>query len=214
MDIKYLNLKKQLDDTIKKDSTAFDFHADFDFPVWHSVKGFVLGKLQLHNLLNDCAAYCDHEEAIAFYKASLLIHYDQEEIYSKIAYQYYISNRKKKALIFINKALQKDPVAITSLELKQSILIDLGKLPEVIYLFEKIVSINPDRYTAYFNLGKAYVGMGLYEKAIQNLLKAIEINPDDKEIAFWIGKVYDFHLHDEVSAAKYYAMTGFIKDDD
>jgi len=214
MDIKYINLKKQLDDSIKEENPAFESDADCDFQVWHSVRRFVFGKLQLHNLLNDCAAYCDHEEAIAYYKASLLIHYGQEEIYSRIAYQYYISNRKKKALIFINKALQKDPVEITSLELKQSILIDLGNLPEVIYLFEKIVSINPVRYTAYFNLGKAYVGMGLYEKAIQNLLKAIEINPDDKEIAFWIGKVYDFHLHDEVSAAKYYAMTGFIKDDD
>lgn len=52
-------------------------------------------------------------------------------------------------------------------------------LPETM---KEIIKINSKSAHAYYNMGKAYLGMGIKDKAIDNIKKAWELNPFSIEI--------------------------------
>lgn len=205
MKVTYRHLKEALDESIKK-----EFDPEGVGPIEHYVKRVVIGKLQIPGFLNDCGDYCSHEEAIDYYKASLLIDPFQDHLAAKLASNYYLCNQNKKALKYIEKALLIDKENIAHLELKQSILIDLRQFSEALFLFEQINKLNPKSGTAYFNRGKAFIELGFYEKAIDSLLQAMELDPEDKEIPFHLARIYRFHLLDEALADKYEALAELI----
>jgi len=49
---------------------------------------------------------------------------------------------------------------------------------DAVVLFRKALQVNPDSDEAYFNLGKAYLGLGRTEDAIRCFKKAAVFNPD------------------------------------
>lgn len=201
MEISYRHLKKALDDSVRE-----KINLEENIPIEQDVKWVVLGKLMLSNFLNDCGDYCSHSEAIDYYKASLLLDPFQNDLWGKMALNYHLSYQNKKAFKYIEKAIKIDEKNLANLELKQSILIELRRFSEVLFLFERIDALNPKSSTAYFNRGKAFIELGFYEKAIDSLLKALEFDADNKEIPFHLARIYRFHLLDEALADKYEAM--------
>lgn len=166
--------------------------------------------MQIPDFLNDCGDYCSQTEAINYYKASLLIDPFQDHLLAKLALNYHLSCQNKKAIKYIEKALLVDKKNVPHFELKQSILMELRRFSEVLFLFEQINTLKPKSGTAYFNRGKAFIEFGFYEKAIESLLQAMEFDPEDKEIPFHLARIYRFHLLDEALADKYEAMAELV----
>lgn len=206
MKVTYSHLKQTLEESIKE-----EFDPEEIIPIEHCVKTVVIGILQIPDFLNNCGDYCSHEAAIDYYKASLLIDPFQNHLWAKLALNYHISNRNKKALKYIEKALLVDEKNVAHLELKQSILIELRRFSEALFLFEQISTLNSKSATAYFNRGKAFIELGFYKKAIESLLNAMELDSEDKEIPFHLARIYRFHLLDEALADKYEALAGLIQ---
>ena len=205
MKVTYRHLKETLVESIKK-----EFDPEGVGPIEHYVKRVVTGKLQIPDFLNACGDYCSHETAIDYYKASLLIDPFQDSLWAKIALNYYMSNQNKKAFKYIEKALLVDKKNVAHFELKQSILINLRRFSEALFLYEQINTLNPKSATSYFNRGRAFIELGFYEKAIESLQQAMELDPEDKEIPYHLTRIYRFHLLDEALADKYEALAGLI----
>lgn len=205
MKITYKDLKKQLDESIKN-----EFDPNGEVPMWWCVERVAIGKLRLTDFLNACGDYCSHEQAIEYYEASLILEPYQPVLNFKLARNYYLSNRSKKALKCIDEAIRVDATKsknkVKHLELKQTILINLRRFSEALFLFEQIDTLNPNSSAAYFNRGKAFVELGFYEKAIHSFLKAMDLDPDSEKIPYHLAKLYKYHLLDEELAAKYYSM--------
>ncbi len=205
MKITYKHLKNALDKDIDESSKLQP-----EVPIEYHVKRVIVGQLMIQQLLNDCGDYCSYAEAINYYKASLLLDPFQEDLWGKMALNFHLNHQNKKALKHIEKALAIEDQNINHLELKQSILIDLRRFSEALFLFEQIDRLNPASSINYFNRGKAFIELGFYEKAINSLLKAMDLDPEEKEIAFYLAKIYRFHLLDKALADKYEAMAGLI----
>ena len=208
MEIKYRDLKKILNETVKERGKLKP-----NVPVYRHVEFVVNGQLKIPNLLIDCGDYCSYEDTvdvINYYKASLLLDPKQNDLWGKMALNYHLNNKNKKALKHIDKALVIDEKDVKHLELKQSILIRLRRFSEALFLFEQIDKLNPTSSIAYFNRGKAFIELGFYDKAIISLLKAMELDLEEKEIPFYLAKIYRFYMLDEALAEKYEAMAGLI----
>ena len=210
MEIKYRDLKKILDETIEKEYDPAGIG-----PMWHYVKRVAIGKFQLTDFLNACGDYCPSDEAIKYYKASLLIEPIQKGINVKLAKAYHAASCNKAALKCIDEAIRIDlDLRITKnkiihLELKQTILTKLKKFSKAMLLFERIDTLHPEKSSiAYLNRGIILVEMCLYERALESLLKASEIDPANKDISIELLRIYSFHLQDKVLAKKYKATVG------
>lgn len=208
MEIGYKDLKKVLNETVKERGKLKP-----NVPVYRHVEFVVNQQLKIPNLLIDFGDYCSYEDnvdVINYYKASLLLDPKQNNLWGKMAYNYHLNNENKKALKHIEKALAINDQDVEHLELKQSILIDLRRFQDALFLFEQIDKLNSASSIANCNRGKAFIELGFYDKAITSLLKAIELDPEEKEIPFYLAKIYRFHLLDEALAEKYEAMAGLI----
>ena len=210
MEIRYRDLKKILDGSIEK-----EYDPEGIGPMWHYVKRVAIGKFQLTDFLNACGDYCHSDEAIKYYKASLLIEPFQKGVNVKLAKAYHAAHNYKAALKCINEGIYIDlNLGITKnkilhLELKQTILIALKKFSKVMLLFERIDTLHPEKSSiAYLNRGIVLVEMCLYERALESLLKASEIDPTNKDISIELLRIYSFHLQDKVLAKKYKALVG------
>ena len=210
MEIKYRDLKKILDETIEKEYDPVGIG-----PMWHYVKRVAIGKFQLTDFLNACGDYCPSDEAIKYYKASLLIEPIQKGVNVKLAKAYHAARCNKAALKCIDEAIRIDlDLRITKnkiihLELKQTILTGLKKFSKAMLLFERIDTLHPEKSSiAYLNRGIILVEMCLYERALESLLKASEIDPANKDISIELLRIYSFHLQDKVLAKKYKATVG------
>ncbi|WP_301921953.1 tetratricopeptide repeat protein [Ferruginibacter sp.] len=203
MKITYEHLKKVLDENVDESSKQ---PAEVEVPIEYHVKRAIVYKMMIPRLVNDCGDYCSHEDAIDYYKASLLLDPSQIDLWGRMAYNYHLAFYNKKALKCIKKALAIDEYQVDHLELKQSILIDLRRFPKALFLFEQIDKLNPASSINYLNRGKAFIELGFYDKAITSLLKAMELNPEKKEIPFYLEKIYRYHFLDKALADKYEAM--------
>ena len=210
MEIKYRDLKKILDKTMEKEYDPAGIG-----PMWHYVKRVAIGKFQLTDFLNACGDYCPSDEAIKYYKASLLIEPIQKGVNVKLSKAYHAARCNKAALKCIDEAIRIDlDLRITKnkiiyLELKQTILTGLKKFSKAMLLFERIDTLHPEKSSiAYLNRGIILVEMCLYERALESLLKASEIDPANKDISFNLAKIYHFHLRDKVLAKKYGDLLG------
>jgi len=64
-----------------------------------------------------------------------------------------------------------------------------GLLPEAITSFRYAISINPESYMGYFNIGAAYLQLNNIHEALKYLHKSIEINPSYQKAKELIGSI-------------------------
>jgi spermidine synthase len=81
-----------------------------------------------------------------------------------------------------------------------------GKPDEAIKYLNEGLKINKDQET-YANLGSAYIQVGKYDLAIQNLTKAIELKPDNidvlNKLAWLFAAVDNTSIHDAQKAVEF-----------
>lgn len=89
------------------------------------------------------------------------------------------------AIMYIDKALEKDPLFIDAYFLKAEYCMSIGRNKDAIDAFRKIIEINPDVTTTgfiYFELGNLEFACGYYAEALVNLKKYKSMpgaNPDN-----------------------------------
>jgi Flp pilus assembly protein TadD len=112
---------------------------------------------------------------------------DKNDFYGKQALD---SNRFQEAIVFLNKAIQFDPLnelAWTNLGYAQ---LQTGNAREAITSFNKASQISPENFNAQNGLAYAYLQTGDFNYAINILLQMIEQNPNIPTPYMLLSKIY------------------------
>ncbi|MBN2655287.1 MAG: DUF3808 domain-containing protein [Nitrospirae bacterium] len=91
-------------------------------------------------------------------------------------------NDNEKALEMLLKAHQKNPQDIKIMFSLADAYRKTGKTQEALDVYDNMLRITPNNAAIHYNIGKAYIEMGVKNKAIQAMKKAWELNPFSKEI--------------------------------
>ncbi|MDX9714665.1 MAG: tetratricopeptide repeat protein [Dissulfurispiraceae bacterium] len=91
-------------------------------------------------------------------------------------------NDNEKALDMLLKAHQKNPQDIKIMFSLADAYRKTDKAQEALNVYENMLRIAPNNAAIHYNMGKAYIEMGVKNKAIQSMKKAWELNPFSKEI--------------------------------
>lgn len=91
-------------------------------------------------------------------------------------------NDNEKALEMLLKAYQKNPHDIKIMFSLADAYRKTGKTQEALDVYSSMIRITPNNAAIYYNMGKAYIEMGVKNKAIESMKKAWELNPFSKEI--------------------------------
>jgi tetratricopeptide (TPR) repeat protein len=73
---------------------------------------------------------------------------------------------------------------------KGSLVATYGNDKAAIKYFQKAIKLNPNRSSAYFNMGVSYGELGQYDKALQTMNQAIQMEPDKALYYYGRGRVY------------------------
>jgi len=68
--------------------------------------------------------------------------------------------------------------------------IDDNRWNEALNAYDKVLELNPNDASAYYNRGLAYSNLGNYKLAILNYDRAIELNPKDADAYYNRGNAY------------------------
>ena len=86
-------------------------------------------------------------------------------------------------------------------------LLEAGRNTEAIAYFKYVLQTNKIPAKAYANLGSAYIQVGKYDLAIENLNKAIELKPDNTDVlnklAWLLAAVDDTSIHNAQKAVEF-----------
>ena len=86
------------------------------------------------------------------------------------------SKRFDQAIAEIRRALELDPLSAIINRVYADILVDARRFDEAIVQYQKTIDLDPNFSTAYFFLGRAYEGKGMYDQAVDAYMRAGEIN--------------------------------------
>jgi len=124
--------------------------------------------------------------------------------YYKKGMSFYQQGNFKKAISFLEKAVEEDsefaPV-YNALGLAHNALGD--ELSDVIWFFQVAIELDPEYADAYGNMCKIYYERGVHEKAEEACLKSISINPSMVSSKLYLAWIYLLGK-DQPSTAVYY----------
>lgn len=103
---------------------------------------------------------------------------------------YYKTGNLKKSWDNAQKALKKDPSAVSAYGIMGSVLYDTGDFDNSIKYFEALYQAGDKRSEVLSALGAAYAAKGEYEVALQVLDEALEKNPSNLAALASKGGVY------------------------
>ena len=98
--------------------------------------------------------------------------------------------RFDEAIAEIRRALELDPLSAIINRIYADILVDARRFDEAIVQYQKTIELDPNFSTAYFFLGRAYEGKGMYDQAMEAYLKAGAINQVPEETMKQMREVY------------------------
>ncbi len=140
------------------------------------------------------------EEAEAVLQEALAIadNSDKDSIYAELSDIYEIQEQFGKAFEALAKALKYNPSSEEALHKLAHIVDMTDRYDESVALHTEIIDKDPYAWLAWYNLGRAYVGLGLYEKAMEAF-----------EYVMAIEEMFDLVYRD--AADIYYRMEQFEK---
>jgi TolB-like protein/tetratricopeptide (TPR) repeat protein len=94
------------------------------------------------------------------------------------------------ARMYCEQALALNPNCMDAQFLLANILIALGRFPEAIEQFNKILSLDPFSLLTYKRVGRGFYRLERYENAMEHLSVAIEMEPADWESLALLGAIY------------------------
>jgi tetratricopeptide (TPR) repeat protein len=134
---------------------------------------------------------------------------EQPDLYLELADIYEECEKYEKVFECLKHTLELDPDNEEALNRIWFCVEVTEKYEESAALHNQLIDHNPYSYLAWFNLGHAYTGLGLYEKAVEAFELAIAIE-DKFEFAYKdCAEVY-FHLKEYQKAADYFIKAALV----
>src|SRR5207249_18694 len=109
-----------------------------------------------------------------------LIQPNQFGLLANLGLQYQRLNDKEKALYYYNRSLEQNPDCYDTLINKANLLLVMDDAAAALEVSEKLLAIDPQDASGYRIRANALSELGLYEQAVEQLLKAMELDPMDK----------------------------------
>jgi tetratricopeptide (TPR) repeat protein len=101
-----------------------------------------------------------------------------EEIYTKMAYSYYVEKKYEECIGELKKVIKLNPKGYYAYHNWGMALTRLGRYEDAIEKFRTAIELKPDYAQAYNNWGVALGELGRYEEAIEKFGKATELQLD------------------------------------
>jgi tetratricopeptide (TPR) repeat protein len=96
----------------------------------------------------------------------------------------------KKALKYLNKAVEKDEYNIDAYASRGALLFTLEDYQNALSDFNIVKHFNPNRSEAYSAAGAALAAMGGYVEAKENIDRALELSPSNVQAVATLGGIY------------------------
>lgn len=132
----------------------------------------------------------------------------------RLGYLYYLQKKYDKSVEYYQKAIQLTQEK--SIEPLLGITLPLAgqeKWDEVVKTYQKILSIDPNNYTANLRLGQIYFNRKEYSKAETLLKKVYNFYPSDYEANLYLGWTY-FYLNRKSEAKFHFINTLMVSEND
>jgi|GEM_PF-878302 len=124
----------------------------------------------------------DSKTAIQEYEKVMNKIFD-EEIYSTMAYNYYVEGRYEDSIVELKKVIRLNPQSYDDYYNWGVALQKAGRYEEAIERLRKTIELKPDYASAWYNIACAYSLQNTKPEALENLKRAIELDPTNKETA-------------------------------
>jgi tetratricopeptide (TPR) repeat protein len=98
--------------------------------------------------------------------------------------------RFDQAIAEIQRALELDPLSAIINRVYADILVDARRFDEAIVQYQRTIELDPNFSTAYFFLGRAYEGKGMYDQAVDAYMKAGAINQVPEQTMKEMSEIY------------------------
>jgi len=143
-----------------------------------------LGRIKLHYEWNIRAAIIEQKKAIA-------INPNNPEAYIQLGMCSVLSGNKEEAIAYANKAISLDPFSTMNLWMASVIPIVAKEPNSLLVITKQLIDLNPEFFGGYLFAGEAYLQLGDFEKALQNLKLAVSKDSNSYTLSD-LGVLYGF----------------------
>jgi len=137
------------------------------------------------------------DKAIAYLESAISEDPDALYLKKELVVLHLHKQNYEKSLEIVNHILATEPGSPDFLIMKASILQTLDPDAEIIPIYEKVLSIDPERQQIYKILGKLYMDQGQFEQARDVFEKMSNHFPEDYVGHFYLGKIHASQGHFE-----------------
>ena len=130
------------------------------------------------------------DKAIAYLEAAIDAAPDALYLKKELVVLHLHKQKYEKALEMVENILAAEPESPDFLIMKASILQTLDPDAEIIPIYKRVLSIDPERQQIYKILGKLYMDQGKFEPARDVFERMVEHFPDDYVGHFYLGKIH------------------------
>lgn len=191
--------------TYKSTSKAYKNLQEYDKAIKHlksarSVYGFdseIYYELGLNYLLN-----ADNENAQKNFIRTIKLSPDNKNAQIKLALTHELSGESDMAELIYKAIVDKYPHYIPALSNLASLYLDSHKYSDAIFVFKKMLKINPEFYRAYLGLGLCFDKLEKYTFAIRYYKKYIAAKPNSPTSKSLVGRIYEIYNKKENSLKK------------
>ncbi len=118
------------------------------------------------------------EEAIQHLKQSVRLETRFAESWTSLGKAFLFLNQVDDAAVYIDKALEIDPLNEQAIFAKAMIMEKRRDLHSALGYYERVLAVNPNRAEAYYNRGAIHTGQAKYLQAVESYRQALRILPE------------------------------------
>ncbi len=143
-----------------------------------------LGRIKLHYEWNIRAAIIEQKKAIA-------INPNNPEAYIQLGMCSVLLGNKEEAIAYANKAISLDPFSTMNLWMAAIMPLFANETDSLLVITKQLIDLNPEFFGGYLFAGQAYLQLGNFEKALQNLKLAVSKDSNSYTLSD-LGVLYGF----------------------
>ena len=120
----------------------------------------------------------DYDRAVELYQSSLELH-PTAEAHTFLGWTYHFQGKLEEAIVECKRAIEIDPEFGNAYNDIGAYLIEQGRFSEAVPWLERATEARryEPRHFPYYNLGRAFLGQELYNRAMHSFQQALEIEP-------------------------------------